>query len=127
MLGGVLLSGVSAFGADEPPLSNQLTDLGRQALAQGASAMAETFFKKALELDPGNTQAARGLKDAERAGGGIVRVAMQDAAQEPKPAAPPAPQPARRRAVRLPRRRLPLTPRPRSSRPRPPKTSPGSS
>ena len=35
MLGGVLLSGISAFGADEPPLSDQLTDLGRQALAPG--------------------------------------------------------------------------------------------
>ena len=52
MLGGVLLSGISAFGADEPPLSDQLTDLGRQALAQGASNTAQTFFEKALTLDP---------------------------------------------------------------------------
>ena len=44
MLGGVLLSGVSAFGADEPPLSNQLTDLGRQALSQGASDQAQNVF-----------------------------------------------------------------------------------
>ena len=44
MLGGVLLSGVSAFGADEPPLSDQLTDLGRQALSQGASADRANLF-----------------------------------------------------------------------------------
>ena len=54
MLGGVLLSGVSAFGADEPPLSNQLTELGRQALAQGSSKAAKGFFEKALTLDPSN-------------------------------------------------------------------------
>ena len=53
-LGGVLLSGVVAFGDDGPPLATQLNDLGRQALAQGASAMAQTFFQKALQLDPGN-------------------------------------------------------------------------
>ena len=66
MLGGVLLSGVSAFGADDPPLSNQLTDLGRQALTQGASKTARTFFEKALALDPSNAGAARGLKEIER-------------------------------------------------------------
>ena len=44
MLGGVLLSGTSAFGADEPPLSDQLTDLGRQALSQGASQTARDLF-----------------------------------------------------------------------------------
>ncbi len=59
MLGGVLLSGVSAFGADEPPLSNQLTELGRQALAQGSSKAAKGFFEKALTLDPSNPVAAR--------------------------------------------------------------------
>ncbi len=98
MLGGVLLSGISAFGADEPPLSDQLTDLGRQALSQGASATAQTFFEKALKLDPSNSGAARGLKDAERSKKGIVRVAFQDAKPEQAPVAgapaaatPPAP------------------------------------
>ena len=43
-LGGVLLSGVVALGDDSPPLASQLNDLGRQALAQGATAMAQTFF-----------------------------------------------------------------------------------
>ena len=62
MLGGVLLSGVSTFGADETPLSNQLSELGRQALAQGAKAQAKTFFQKALLLDPTNDKAARGLR-----------------------------------------------------------------
>ena len=38
MLGGsLLLPGVSALADDDPPLSKQLTDLGRQALAQGAA------------------------------------------------------------------------------------------
>jgi len=49
MLGGVLLSGVSAFGADEPPLSNQLTELGRQALAQGSSKAAKNFFRESAD------------------------------------------------------------------------------
>ena len=57
LLGGALLSGARAFGADEPPMSNQLSDLGRQALAQGANRTAETFFKKSLELDPANAAA----------------------------------------------------------------------
>ena len=41
-------------GAEELSLSKQLTDLGRQARAQGAAAMAQTFFQKALRLDPTN-------------------------------------------------------------------------
>jgi tetratricopeptide (TPR) repeat protein len=89
MLGGALLSGASAFGADEPTLSDQLSDLGRQALAQGNGANAKSFFKTALELDPANKKAVRGLADVERADGQLVRVAMQDPpAQEAKPAAP---------------------------------------
>ena len=67
LLGGALLSGACAFGADEPPMSNQLADLGRQALAQGANRTAETFFKKSLELDPANAAATDGLKDVKRA------------------------------------------------------------
>ena len=66
-LGGVLLSGVLARGDDGPPLASQLSELGRQALAQGANSMARSFFQKALQLDPGNAQAQRGLKQAEAA------------------------------------------------------------
>ena len=47
----------------EPPMTNQLTDLGRQALSQGANRTAESFFKKALELDPANDAATDGLSN----------------------------------------------------------------
>ena len=99
-LGGVLLSGVVARGDDNPPLAAQLNDLGRQALAQGASAMAQTFFQKALSLDPGNATATRGLKDAKAAHDRLVRVSFQDpapgqgATPPPAPAATPPPAPA---------------------------------
>ena len=88
-LGGVLLSGVVARGEDGPPLASQLNDLGRQALAQGATSMAQTFFQKALQLDPGNAEATRGLKDSKAEQDRILRVAFQDAAGT-KPATPPA-------------------------------------
>ena len=114
MLGGVLLSGVSAFGADEPPLSNQLTDLGRQALAQGSNKAAKNFFEKALTLDPSNPAATRGLKDAERAERGVIKVAFQDPQPDQAPAA------GRRRHPPL----LPRLTGPQSSKLRPPKTSP---
>ncbi len=84
VLGGMLLSSSLALGADDPPLSEQLTDLGRQALSQRASDMAKTFFEKALALDPSNDGAARGLKSIDRSRQGVVRVAYQD----PKPGAP---------------------------------------
>ncbi len=70
---GVLLSGVVVRGDDNPALASQLTDLGRQALAQGATAMAQTFFQKALAFDPDNAAAARGLKDTKAAQGRPVR------------------------------------------------------
>src|SRR4051794_15307504 len=91
-LGGLLLSGVMARAAEPPPLSQQLTELGRQALAQGQAAQAQTFFRRALELDPNNLEARRGLD--RRAG--IRRVALQDpgpGGEMPAPgaeAAPPA-------------------------------------
>jgi len=93
-LGGVLLSGVVALGDDGPPLASQLNDLGRQALAQGATAMAQTFFQKALTLDPGNADATRGLKDTKAAQDSVVRVAFQDPAPAQPPAAPTTPPPA---------------------------------
>jgi len=93
-LGGVLLSGVVALGDDGPPLASQLNDLGRQALAQGATAMAQTFFQKALTLDPGNADATRGLKDTKAAQDSVVRVALQDPAPVQPPAAPTTPPPA---------------------------------
>src|SRR5262249_46384051 len=67
------------------PLSQQLTALGRQALAQGRPDQARTFFRKALQLDPANGEARRAL-DRQA---GVRRVAMQDPA--PPPAAAPAP------------------------------------
>ncbi len=87
---GSLLPGVSALAADDPPLSTQLTELGRQALAQGAAPTAETFFQKALLLDPNNKLAAQGLEKSKQ-GRGVVRVAMQDPATPPAVPAAPAP------------------------------------
>jgi tetratricopeptide (TPR) repeat protein len=89
ILGGALLSGVSAIGAEDPSLSKQLADLGRQALAQGAAPTARTFFQKALLLDPNNRAAARGLEQTRPAGDTVIRVAMQDPAA-PAPAQPGA-------------------------------------
>ena len=93
-LGGVLLSGVVALGDDGPPLASQLNDLGRQALAQGATAMAQTFFQKALALDPGNADATLGLKDTKAEQDRVVRVAFQEPAPAPPPAGPTTPPPA---------------------------------
>jgi tetratricopeptide (TPR) repeat protein len=91
-LGSLLLAGVSAFADDDPPLSQQLTDLGRQALAQGAATTAETFFQRAIKLDPNNKLAAQGLEQSKQRQNAVVRVGMQDpgGAQTPPPA-PPAP------------------------------------
>src|SRR5262245_10751418 len=99
LLGGAVLSGGFALGAEEPPLSKQLTDLGRQALAQGAAPTAQTFFQKALQLDPANQDAARGLAESKRRGkDSVVRVALQEPADAQAPpagaTAPPAPAPA---------------------------------
>ncbi|MGC1719057.1 MAG: hypothetical protein WA746_08725, partial [Isosphaeraceae bacterium] len=93
-LSGVLLSGVVALGDDGPPLASQLNDLGGQALAQGATAMAQTFFQKALALDPGNADAARGLKDTKAEQDRVVHVAFQEPAPAQPPAGPTTPPPA---------------------------------
>ena len=107
-----------AFGADEPPISNQLADLGRQALAQGANRTAETFFKKSLELDPANEAATEGLSKVKRADQ-VLRVAMQ----EPKPAQKPAAPAAETPPPPPPGTRSPPTPKPPLSRRRQPRTS----
>jgi tetratricopeptide (TPR) repeat protein len=95
-VGGLLLSGALVRGAEPPPLSQQLSDLGRQSLARGETAQAQTFFRKALELDPANASARQGLKRAVPAS--IRRVALQEAAppaaEPPAPAPEPAPAPA---------------------------------
>src|SRR2546429_103998 len=65
-LGGMLLSGVVARGDDGPPLAVQLTDLGRQAWAQGSGAMAQTFYQKALQLDPTNVARQQLTSDVEQ-------------------------------------------------------------
>src|SRR4051812_50169900 len=83
--GGLLLSGALAWGAEPPPLSQQLADLGRQALAGGEPVQAQTYFRKALELDPNNVEASRGLSRALPA---KVRPA---AFQDPAAPAPPPP------------------------------------
>src|SRR3954452_924843 len=85
-LGGVLLSGVVARGDDGPPLAVQLTDLGRQAWAQGSGAMAQTFYQKALQLDPATAAAIRGLKEIKSAKDPLKKVVFQD----PAPAQPAA-------------------------------------
>jgi hypothetical protein len=90
-LGGVLLSGALALGDDGPPLASQLNDLGRQALAQGATTMAQTFFQKALQLDPGNADATRGMKESKAAQDSLLKVAFQEPAQAQPAATPPPP------------------------------------
>ena len=60
-LGTALLVASPAFAEGDPPLSAQLNDLGRQALAQGRSHEAKTFFQKALQLNPADVEAQRGL------------------------------------------------------------------
>jgi hypothetical protein len=49
----------------ERPVSEQLLELGRQALAQGQPAQAERFLRKAAELDPGNGAVKVALSEAE--------------------------------------------------------------
>jgi hypothetical protein len=93
MLGGLLLPGVPALADDDPPLSQQLTDLGRQALAQGAAPAAATFFQKALKLDPNNKVAAQGLEDTKQRQKSVTRVALQEPADPQNPPAAPAPNP----------------------------------
>ncbi len=90
-LGGVLLSGAATRGDDAaPPLHQQLTELGRQSLANGADGTARSFFQKALELAPGDADAAQGLKDADAARQRLAdQIALQDPAA-PAPAAQPA-------------------------------------
>ena len=84
-LGGLLttVAGIARAG-DPPPLSGQLTELGRQAQAQGDARQARDFFRKALDLDPANAEARRAL-DARPP---VRRVALQDPAPEPPDAAP---------------------------------------
>jgi hypothetical protein len=56
--------------------------------------MAQTFFQKALQLDPANAEAARGLKESKAEQERVVRVAFQDAgAGQPAPAEAGATQP----------------------------------
>ena len=101
LLFGALMCGAPAYGDDEPSMSSQLADLGRQALAQARNRAAESFFKQSLELDPKNQDASTGLADLKRADK-VVLVAMQDPAEakpgdEAKPAqdeAQPKPAPA---------------------------------
>ena len=74
-LGGLVLTGGLARGEDGPSLSRQLTDLGRQAMAQGQADLAKSFFKKAVELDPADREARKALEVEA-----VRQVAMQDPA-----------------------------------------------
>jgi tetratricopeptide (TPR) repeat protein len=80
-LGGLLLAGGAARGAEPAPLSEQLLGLGRQADAQGRADAARAFFRKALELDPQNGEARRALDARD----GVRRVAMQGPDEPPPP------------------------------------------
>ena len=145
-LGGVLLSGVVARGDDGPPLATQLNDLGRQALAQGASADGPDVLPEGLAA---RSRQRRGHPGAEGQQGGARQPAPRglpgacpaSAADRPRPrlrppqprrrprhrAGQPAPGvpvvPARPRGHRQPRRR----PAPRSRRASRKRTSPASS
>ncbi len=91
-LAGLVLGGTAAQADSTSDLARQLTDLGQQALAQGQEAQARTFFRKALDLDPADAAARRGLNDRA-----VRRIAFQDAApaaEAPVEAVPPAPAPA---------------------------------
>ena len=129
MLGGLLLPGVAALGDDDPSLSKQLTDLGRQALAQGAAPTAQTFFQRALKLDPNNKLAAQGLEDSKKSKKSVVQVAMQDPDGGATPPAAPVPGQAPATTPPPADQPPPAEPQPArpSSRPMPPRTSPGSS
>jgi hypothetical protein len=83
-LGSLLFSCPSARAADpDPPLTKQLNDLGRQALAQGHADDARTFFRKVLAFDPADATARRALDSIP----GVRRVAFQPPAVDPAAAA----------------------------------------
>ena len=85
-LGGLLLSGGSAaFAADGPSLSKQLVNLGQQAVAQGQTEQAKSFFRNALKLDPKSDEARDGLSRL-----GIVRRVSLNLQDPPAEMAPPA-------------------------------------
>src|SRR4051794_127896 len=74
-LGGILLcGGIAALADDSPPLSQQLTNLGRQAAASGKSDEARAFLRNALKLDPSNAEAKAALGRLSN----VRRVAFQD-------------------------------------------------
>jgi hypothetical protein len=62
--------------------------LGQVSVAQGANRSAETFFKKALEIDPANVAASDGLKEIAHAEE-VLRVAVRSRDQsQDEPGAP---------------------------------------
>src|SRR5262245_54428631 len=87
-LGALVLSGALARGDDAKapaPLSRQLTELGRQALAQGDTRQARVFLTRALALNPSDAEARAAIR----------RVSLQAPAPTPAPPAPgDAPPPA---------------------------------
>src|SRR5688572_19807842 len=81
----LLLCGASVRADEPPPLAEQLSGLGRQALDLGREAEAAAFFHRALRLDPDQAEARKALD------GPLRQVAYQDPEAEP---APPADVPA---------------------------------
>ena len=65
-LASLLVAGAVARGESPPPLADQLFDLGRQAVEQGAIAHAETFYRKVLTLAPGHAGARQALENLPR-------------------------------------------------------------
>lgn len=78
LLSGLCLAWPTAWAESPLPLPVQLVDLGRQALAAGSEDDAMRFFRKAVELDPGNVEARLALKDEA-----MVRRASLRAARVP--------------------------------------------
>ncbi len=64
-LGGLMLSAAAALADGSNPISDQLTGLGEQALAQGQPGDAAEFFRKALEINPENVEARKALASPE--------------------------------------------------------------
>ncbi len=79
-LASLLVAGAVARGESPPPLADQLFDLGRQAVEQGAIAHAETFYRKVLTLAPGHTGACQALDSML---GLIVRLRQAESRQGP--------------------------------------------
>ena len=69
-LGGLLLTGVLVRGAEPPPLSQQLSDLGRQALARGETAQGADVLPQGTGARPGQRRGAARCRPCGSPAGG---------------------------------------------------------